>query len=373
MAVEKSVLIRIGAQLGPGGKAAFRSVDKGIHDLGKSARQALNFGKWAALGIAGAAASIGYLVTTTANAGERIGQLSEITGFSPEFLSRLGAKARRAGTDIETVTSAVSKLQKDAAKHGDFRPIEELWTKAAKAIASTENPTRRAALAQAFFGKSGAQLIPMLLEWNKAGGEFVDIWTPEKIAKAKAYSDALDDLRDVAETFKNEFALGLMPVLTQGMKDIAEWSKSTDAKQFWADQAESVKTVAAAVKELVGYYMEAERFWKTELVRGPGMDPEGQTTRHEVEMGRGVTPEEIFAYRQKVRPGRAPLGGELARRGAGGPVLAPGDIPAPAVNVNLTLSGELDTADVRRKVDGWVWEIVNQHNAKARALEAAAP
>jgi phage-related minor tail protein len=177
----------IGAQMGAafsGIGATLGTVQKALVGLAGGASVAAvgigaAVGAVAALGVAGA--GIALFAAKGANA---LFEMSEKTGVSVESLSRLGYAAKQTGVDQESLTKALERMNKSAfaaatapegAKNaytrlgisvkdasGQLKPTSELFEEVAAKIAGIENPTARGAAAMNVFGKSGAELLPLL-------------------------------------------------------------------------------------------------------------------------------------------------------------------------------------------------------------------
>jgi hypothetical protein len=143
--------------------------------------------KFGAIGTAVSApivAGFGAAVAAFTSAGDELAKMSTRTGFSVESLSELKYAADQSGTSIGSIERATKKMQVgllDAAKgtgalFESLGPLglsldelqkmspEQQFLALSRAIASVEDPSQRAALAQKVFGKSGTDLLPMLAD-----------------------------------------------------------------------------------------------------------------------------------------------------------------------------------------------------------------
>lgn len=175
----------------------------------------------AAFGGAFALVKITGFVKSVIDANDVLGKLSQKVGVSSETLSALGIEARKAGVDVGATQSAFVKLAQAAtdssgkgakalaamgisAKQFLALKPEQQFDLVARKFASYEDGARKAALATVLFGKTGADLIPLL---NKVGSEGLDNITQKAIAAGTAvggdavaaaskFNDALADLKD---------------------------------------------------------------------------------------------------------------------------------------------------------------------------------
>ena len=145
---------------------------------------------------AGAAmvASLTAAVTAFAKTGDTLDKMSARTGLAVEYLSRLGYAARIGGTDIGTMEMGIKRLQRTALdaqrglstavdafdelgvsvtdSSGRLKETDQLFNETMEALAGVENHTKKAALAQMLFGRSGTMMLPMLRE-GKRGFEAI--------------------------------------------------------------------------------------------------------------------------------------------------------------------------------------------------------
>lgn len=117
-----------------------------------------------------------------ASTGDELHKMSLRTGFSAQSLSELGFAAEQSGTSLAAVEKANKGLSRtliDAERGlstatdnlddlnlslGELQKMnpEQQFMAVAKAIAAVEDPSRRAGLAMKVFGRSGADLLPLL-------------------------------------------------------------------------------------------------------------------------------------------------------------------------------------------------------------------
>ena len=142
----------------------------------------------AAVGVAVGAAGIGIAIHA-ADAAAHLGELSQSTGVSVESLSLLGDVAEAKGISVDSMGKALEKLSKSAVAaaqagpkasnaykdlgiavtnaDGTMRPAEDIFNSVSAKFATMPDGPLKTAEAIKLFGKSGAELIPLLNE----GGE----------------------------------------------------------------------------------------------------------------------------------------------------------------------------------------------------------
>lgn len=135
-----------------------------------------------AAGIAAGAAIAGVALRSFMKTGDELDKMRQRTGFSVEALSELRHAADQSGSSLEDLENGVRKMQKQLGQAGPVsKELEEAlaglglnasrlqamspeqqFDAIAKAIGKVSDPTKRAALAMQFFGKSGTKLLPMI-------------------------------------------------------------------------------------------------------------------------------------------------------------------------------------------------------------------
>ena len=139
-----------------------------------------------ALTVAGAAitATFGLLIKKTADAGDKINDLSQRTGIATEILSGYKLAADKSGTSIEgfaigmrglanqmqaanTGNKIAAKLFSDLGvsvtdSTGKLRPLNDVMLDVAERFAVMPDGAQKTATAMDIFGRSGMELIPML-------------------------------------------------------------------------------------------------------------------------------------------------------------------------------------------------------------------
>ena len=161
--------------------------------------------------LAGGALGAGMLqlITSAADAQDKLNDLSKSTAISVEDLSGLAHAAKQSGTDLDGIAKSVNKLSVEMGKDPEryrrlgvtAREPIEAFKQLADAIVSIEDPQKRAAVAQAALGKSWQDAMPLLAEGGRKIGEMVTRGrehshaTAESAAEADKFNDQLEDLR----------------------------------------------------------------------------------------------------------------------------------------------------------------------------------
>lgn len=175
--------------------------------------------------------------------------ISEKTGASVENLSKLGGIAKQSGTDLASVGIALTKLSKglsgadeetkgagkalaylgvsakDAA--GNLKDPAQVFTEIAKSLAKYEDGAGKAAIAQAIFGKAGAEMLPTLKLLAETGDIAAKATTAQATA-AREYQRDLIKLEATQQLFFKTIAVELLPTLKDFSSVLLDASKATN-------------------------------------------------------------------------------------------------------------------------------------------------
>lgn len=191
--------------------------------------------------------------------GDQLAKMAKRTGLSVEALSELRFVASQTGTSLEAMETGLRRMQRsiyDAGRglstqtdalddlgmrYEDLAGLspEAQFKKLADAIAAVEDPTRKAALAQALFGRAGTQLLPMFADGAKgiealqAEARRLGLTMSGEDAKAaEDLTDAFDRLWKVIKIGVFNVGAALAPllekvadVMTQLATTVSDWVK----------------------------------------------------------------------------------------------------------------------------------------------------
>lgn len=173
--------------------------------------------------------------------GGDLDDIAQRTGASVEALSELGFAAKMSGTNLETVESAIKKMQKQISEAADgtkgaveglaklgltaadlinLSPDEQ-FKLIADRISQINNPALQTAAAMEIFGNAGAELKPLMAD-GAAGIEQLQqrarelglTMSSEDAAAAAALGDQMDTLWDVLKQGVFTVGSALAPLLT---------------------------------------------------------------------------------------------------------------------------------------------------------------
>lgn len=203
------------------------------------------------------AATVGVFAAATKQfleTGDALDKMRQRTGLSVEAISKLDHAAGQSGASLEDVENGVRKMQREIGKAGDaskettdaldamnlrmedlqkLSPEEQFNTLASE-IGKISDPTKRAAMAMQFFGKSGTKLLPMIEDFDalkqeaedmgfvmsgsaaaasvKLGDKFANLWKTVKFG-ALALGEALAPALDFAVTHIQTFATKALKIV----------------------------------------------------------------------------------------------------------------------------------------------------------------
>jgi methyl-accepting chemotaxis protein len=194
--------------------------------------------KTAGVAIAGlGAAAVGGLAVLGKNAidaADNLNDLSQRTGVGVETLSKFGAAAEDSGSSIDEVAKAMGKLSKGivdpASKanealrsigvsstdtQGKIRSVDAVMLDIADKFSMLPDGAQKTALAMEIFGKSGANLIPMLNGGREAMSQYSATITTEMAQAADKFNDAINMImRELAGPL-NQAITAALPYIAQ--------------------------------------------------------------------------------------------------------------------------------------------------------------
>lgn len=210
-------LVKFGAVAETSGKKASKSFKGASEAIGEVAQRIPGAGiamdvmtrgplVGASVAVAGLAAGFGAMVMSSINAADHINDLSLRLGISTERLSVLSMYAEQSGTDIDALASAMGKLGNKVAS-GDkglkaygvtANSADEALFQLADKVAATTDPMMRLKIATDAFGKSGQEMLPLLVQGGAAlreMGEAAPIVSTEMARMADDFNDRMVEIK----------------------------------------------------------------------------------------------------------------------------------------------------------------------------------
>ncbi len=208
---------------------------------------------------------------------DRIGELAVQSGISTEALSRMAYGAQFSGVQIEALSDSVTKFNRglltnesllkqlgidtrDAA--GNFRAADQIIGELADVFASLPDGPERAALAVKLFGKSGADIIPFLVEGKAKLKEYGDqaeatgnVINGAAAAAAGEFNDNLGRLKGTLAGLANETVKNVIPAMSGYAEDAAKAGATSnfaaEGGQFLANILKVVAAGGIIVKNVI--------------------------------------------------------------------------------------------------------------------------
>lgn len=170
--------------------------------------------------------------------------LSSTTGIATDELQKLQYATDFVDVSVETMTGSITKLTQNMSKardgskeaaeafkkmhiritdnHGALRDSNEVFYEAIDKLGKIKNETERDAMAMKLFGRSAKELNPLIETGSKRLEELGNeaeklgiVMGEDDLRAAAAFSDALASFQKVADSFKNNIGLALLPILTK--------------------------------------------------------------------------------------------------------------------------------------------------------------
>ena len=277
MAMNLDALLRIKADVQ--GENNIRRLGNSLQGLqGQAKNAALGFnnlkGAVAGFGaaIAGSAivAGLGAIVKKSIDAGDELFNLQAKTGVAASALIGIGNAAKLADVDVGTLGKGITKLNINLVKaaegnedlarkfqalgvdvkdaNGQVVPADKALKQIADRFADMPDGAQKAAAAVALFGKSGADLIPLLNEGAASMEKFTYKVGEDFAARSDLFNDTITELGIKTQGFGLELTDALLPAL---QSIIEVFSDLFDTKQDWTALFDVIKVGLRAVATVI--------------------------------------------------------------------------------------------------------------------------
>jgi hypothetical protein len=231
---------------------------QGLQGQVKNAQLSFNSLKSSVAGFASAIAGtaivggLAAVVKQGIDAGDALNRMQIITGISAKALTGIGNQAKMADVDMGTLTKGLTKLNVNVVKaasgnaelaqkfkdlgvnikdaKGNVQPTDAILKQLADRFADMPDGAQKAAAAVALFGKSGADLIPMLNDGAAAMDEFTYKISDDFAARSDVFNDTLTAMEIKTQGFGLELTDALLPALQSILE---EFAKLFDSKNDW--------------------------------------------------------------------------------------------------------------------------------------------
>jgi hypothetical protein len=267
MAMNMDAMLRIKADVqGENNIRRLGNSMQGLQGNAKNAAMGFNNLKGAVAGFGAAIAGSAIVGGLTAvikksiDAGDELFNLQAKTGIAANALIGIGNAAKLADVDIATVGKGLTKLSVNLVKaaegndglaqkfkalgvsikdaNGQVVPADKALKQIADRFADMPDGAQKAAAAVALFGKSGADLIPLLNEGAASMEKFTYKVGEDFAARSDLFNDTITELGIKTQGFGLELTDALLPAL-QSILEV--FGDLFDTKQDWTALFEVIK------------------------------------------------------------------------------------------------------------------------------------
>lgn len=226
----------------------FEGLKQGLQKAGEVAKKVGEIAATAiaAIGAAATAAAKKFfdLAKATAEYGDTVDKESQKLGVSSDVYQKLNYAMEMSGSTIDDVSKGIKNMTKDlaafangskdaASKYeaigvsltnadGSLKSEQELLLSTIQALADMTDETQRDAAAQEIFGKSAAELKPLLNEGADGIKALMDeaqqygiVMSEEGVKASAVFDDSMTRLTNTLTGFRNNIMTGLLPSLTK--------------------------------------------------------------------------------------------------------------------------------------------------------------
>lgn len=250
-----------------------------------------------AITVGAAVAGIGALVKSALEGADAVGKLAQKTGISTEALSTLKFAAELADASFEGLSNGLVKFNKSMAEldggsrdvgqairqlFGDSRALaglntEERFLKVADALGKMDAGYQKTRLSQVFFGKSGADLIPLLDDLANGGFErarvqaekFGLVIDQKTATAAQRANDAVKLLALQVKGASTLFTSGFAPGFSDTLEKVADLA-STENRNGFVELGEKGAGAFSKITESALVFWETLKFLSGEVFRFGG-------------------------------------------------------------------------------------------------------
>lgn len=263
-------------------KKQIDNIKKSAETLGKQfkflAGPANVFKKTLISSVAGSIPAMMLLAKNTAASGDQFDKLSQKSGISAKTLSQLSHAANMSGVSTEQFGANILKLNQQMAaaaqgnkaaqlafkragvsirdSAGKMKTADQVLLEMSKTFKKMPEGIYKSDLAMAVFGKSGADMIPLLQGGSdaiqdliKQSDELGMTFSNEEAKASAEFCDSLDVLKKSAKGLFNTIGKQLIPVITPLLQSMAKWI-SANRELISAKVGEFLEEFKAALPQI---------------------------------------------------------------------------------------------------------------------------
>ncbi len=222
----------------------------------------------AAAGAAGALAGLSLAIGRSLGRMDDLGKAAQKIGIPVDELSKLEYAAKLADVSLESLTTTLARFSRSLAEigaggendagaalraigvsatdaQGQLRPTAAIIEDVAEQFSTMRDGANKTAIAIALFGRSGAEMIPLLnggREAIRGAGEelqrFGGVVTPEAAKQAETFNDNLTRLQTAFDGLLREALMPILPKLVELTESLIELIKTgSPLRQYIQDVA----------------------------------------------------------------------------------------------------------------------------------------
>lgn len=228
--------------------------------------------------VAGSIPAMMLLAKNTAASGDQFDKLSQKSGISAKTLSQLSHAANMSGVSTEQFGANILKLNQQMAaaaqgnkaaqlafkragvsirdSAGKMKTADQVLLEMSKTFKKMPEGIYKSDLAMAVFGKSGADMIPLLQGGSdaiqdliKQSDELGMTFSNDEAKASAEFCDSLDVLKKSAKGLVNTIGKQLIPVITPLLQSMAKWI-SANRELISAKVGEFLEEFKAALPQI---------------------------------------------------------------------------------------------------------------------------
>lgn len=251
-----------------------------------------SFAKGTLAGLAGAL-SVGMFVQAgraALNFADDIGKMAQKVGMSTEALSKLTYAAKLSDVSMQELQVGVQMLSKNMEagseglaalgisatdSAGNLRSTADVFADVAEAFANMEDGAGKTAIAMNIFGRSGAQLIPLLnsgrdglKDMGDEAKRFGVVVSSNAAQGAERFNDNLTRLQTISDGLTQNLVQSLLPALNDVLQALLDYVANGDKitgvvsgiKTEFEDLGRVVSVVSNKTTEISGFFATIDEF-----------------------------------------------------------------------------------------------------------------
>ncbi|WP_048648944.1 hypothetical protein [Nitratireductor soli] len=278
-----------------------RRAERQSEGLGRSfdatAAKALRLGRNLALAAAAGAAALGALVKRQIDNADAMSKSAQRAGVTTEALSRLAWAGDLSDVSLGTLTTSMGRLANVMSQvaggqvketvalfealgisvtdaNGQLRSADTVIGELADVFASMEDGADKTAIAIRIFGRSGAELIPLLNNGRKGLAEMADeadrlgiTISTDMGRRAEAFNDAMTRVRAVFQGIVVQLAGEVLPHLEAFADRLNDPAMVANVQSIARDVVSALGTIATALGKLISLFKQLKEWteWAGEI------------------------------------------------------------------------------------------------------------